>query len=79
MSTLTTHRMAALIGAALEDRGMSQAQFCRMAGVSTKHLNAVLLGKAAAPLSKLDYWAYLLGCRFDVSLVDCPDAPDRQP
>lgn len=72
MSHLTIHRMAAMIGYKLAERGMAQAEFCRLAGVSTKHLNEVLTGKASAPLGTLDYWAYILGCRFDIHLVECP-------
>jgi transcriptional regulator with XRE-family HTH domain len=71
--------MGALIGEALDERGISQAEFCRLAGVSTKHLNEVLRGKAVTPLSTLDYWAWLLGCRFDFQLVTGLPAPPAAP
>jgi transcriptional regulator with XRE-family HTH domain len=61
--------MAALIAEALEKDGLSQAEFCRRAGVSTKHLNLVLNGKATARAATLDYWAWLLGRHFTVRLV----------
>lgn len=60
--------MAELIKQALIEDGISQAEFCRRVGVSTKHLNLVLNGKVAARTAALDYWAFVLGRRFDVSL-----------
>lgn len=60
--------MAELIGAALKEDGISQAEFCRQAGVSTKHLNMVLSGRAAATPATLDYWAFLLGRHFEIRL-----------
>lgn len=57
-----------LIGQALEEDGLSQAEFCRRVGVTTKHLNQVLLGKATARLQALDYWAFVLGRTFVVTL-----------
>lgn len=66
---MTEHHMAYLIGRALAEDGVSQAEFSRKVGVSTKHLNQVLLGKATARPAALDYWAFVLGRRFDVALV----------
>lgn len=68
MSDLTSRKMAALIGQALEDDGLTQAEFCRRVGVSTKHLNTVLSGKATAREAQLDYWAFVLGRSFHVEL-----------
>lgn len=61
--------MARLIGLALENDGISQAAFCRTVGVSPKHLSQVLNGKATARSAALDYWAFVLGRHFEVSLV----------
>lgn len=62
--------MAMLIAGALRQDGVSQAEFCRRAGVSPKHLNLVLNGKAAGRASTLDYWAWLVGRRFIVQLAE---------
>lgn len=61
--------MAQFIGEALAADGISQAEFCRTVGVSTKHLNQVLQGKATARMATLDYWAFVLGFHFEVKLV----------
>lgn len=58
--------MAALIKEELSVQGISQAEFCRRVGVSTKHLNCVLNGKATARMAQLDYWMFALGRRFVV-------------
>ena len=71
---LTAPQVAALIQDALDEEGMSQADFCRLAGVSQKHLSAVFLGKAAAPMGTLDYWAFLLGREVRVRLVKSGEA-----
>ena len=68
--TLTLHEMGRLIGQALEDDGMTQVEFSRRVGCSTKHLNQVILGHATAHASQLDYWAFVLGRRWIVQLVD---------
>lgn len=60
--------MAELIKEALAADGITQGAFCRQVGVSTKHLNLVLQGKATARSATLDYWAFVLGRRFDVTL-----------
>lgn len=66
---LTAIRMGQMIGAALEEAGMTQAEFCRRAGISTKHLNRVIQGHDTEHLATLDYWAFVLGLRWDVSLA----------
>lgn len=65
----TAERMAEAIGAALVEDGISQAEFSRRVGVSPKHLNQVLSGKATARIQALDYWAYVLGRQFAVDLL----------
>jgi transcriptional regulator with XRE-family HTH domain len=60
--------MAQLIDRALVEEGLTQAQFCRLVGVSQKHLSQVLLGKAPASMPTLDYWAFHLGRHFNVEL-----------
>jgi transcriptional regulator with XRE-family HTH domain len=65
----TQKTMAALIAEALNAQGLTQAELARQAGVSTKHVNLVLHGQAGAQLGQLDYWAWILGLRFEVKLV----------
>lgn len=68
-SDLTIHEMGRLIGQALDEDGITQAEFCRRVGCSTKHLNRVISGAATAHPSQLDYWAFVLGRRWRISLV----------
>lgn len=70
--TRTDRVMAQLIDQELADRGMSQAEFCRQVGISPKHLCGVLSGKVSARPAALDYWAFVLGKRFVVTLEDQP-------
>lgn len=65
----TNAAMGALIGEALDDDGVTQAEFARRLGVSTKHVCQVILGKATASPAQLDYWAWALGRRWTVALV----------
>jgi transcriptional regulator with XRE-family HTH domain len=74
-SHLTQIRMARAIAEALDADGLSQSEFARMAGVSAKHVNQVLGGKAGAQPATLDYWAYLLGREWHFELrVARPDS-----
>ena len=61
-------QMASQIAEALEADGITQAEFARRTGVTAKHLNQVLRGKATARYAQLDYWAYVLGRSWAVSL-----------
>lgn len=72
-TVLTAELMAQLIGAALGEDEMSQAEFARRAGVSTKHVNQVLRGKTTARMAQLDYWAFVLRRRFVVTLEKATD------
>jgi len=65
----TQEAMAALISEALAKDGVTQAELARQSGVSEKHVSLVLSGQAGAQIGMLDYWAWLLGLRFDVKLV----------
>jgi len=65
----TQEAMAALISEALAKDGVTQAELARQSGVSEKHVSTVLSGQAGAQIGLLDYWAWLLGLRFDVKLV----------
>lgn len=65
----TATRMGELIGNALAEAGISQAEFCRRVGVSAKHLNRVIQGHSYASHGQLDYWAFALGLKWSVSLV----------
>lgn len=66
---LTSLTMGALVGQALAEDGVSQAEFCRRVGVSPKHLNEVIRGRAVATATQLDYWAFALGRRWSVTLL----------
>jgi hypothetical protein len=66
---LTSLTMGALVGLALAEDGVSQAEFCRRVGVSPKHLNEVIRGRAVATATQLDYWAFALGRRWSVALL----------
>jgi len=65
----TQMRMSELLREALDQQEISQAELARQAGVSLKHVNQVMNGKAGAQQGQLDYWAWLLGLRFEVTLV----------
>jgi transcriptional regulator with XRE-family HTH domain len=65
---LTLLAMAALISGELQRQGMTQAEFARRVGVTEKHVSRVLTGKNGAAMATLDYWAFVLGCRFVVAL-----------
>jgi transcriptional regulator with XRE-family HTH domain len=60
--------MAQLLQTALADAGIPQAVFARRVGVSAKHLNQVLRGRATARMAALDYWAFTLGCTWEITL-----------
>lgn len=64
--------MGALVGEALAEDGLAQAEFARRVAVSAKHLNQVIKGRAVATNAQLDYWAFALGRRWVISL-------ERQP
>lgn len=65
----TQQFMGQLIADALAERDIAQAEFARRTGVSPKHLNQVVTGKATAAPGMLDYWAFLLGYEWKVQLV----------
>jgi transcriptional regulator with XRE-family HTH domain len=59
---------AQLLFKALKAEGLTQVRFARMAGVSPKHLNMVLKGKASASPATLDRWADLLDREWHIEL-----------
>lgn len=65
--------MAEMIRIRLKAQGRSQAWLARQAGVSRKHVNLVLNGKAAASFEMLEGWATFLGLMFIVALYDPTD------
>jgi len=65
--------MADQLAAALEVDGITQAEFARRTGVSPKHINQVLSGKATARHAQLDYWAFVLGREWHIELSDGDD------
>ena len=60
--------MGALIGQALVEDGMAQAEFARRVGSSAKHVNQVINGHAVATHALCDYWAWVLGRRWSITL-----------
>lgn len=57
-----------LIRAAIDDLGLTQAEFARRIGRTEKHVSQVLNGKAGT--AEFDYWALVLGFRFVVEARD---------
>lgn len=72
---LTLEVMAVLINAQLDEQGISQAEFARRVGHTPKHINTVLSHRQHASVATLDYWAFVLGFRFVVTLVALDDDP----
>lgn len=70
---LTLEVMAALISAQLDGQDISQAEFARRVGHTPKHVNTVLNHRQHASVATLDYWAFVLGLRFVVTLVALDD------
>lgn len=73
----TVDAMAELIKEAIDRDGLSQAEFARRVGASTKHVNQVFRGHAAAHPDTLDDWAGAIGRQFVVNLSrEVETAPD---
>lgn len=68
MASSLREQMVNMIGSALADSSMTQAELSRRTGHSTKHINQVLLGNATASIEVLEYWAWTLDSHFDVAL-----------
>lgn len=68
LNNLTIVQMARQIKNAIAQEGLTQAEFCRLVGRTTKHVNQVLNGVATASPGELDYWAHILGYHWEVSL-----------
>jgi len=75
--TLSQALMCQLIGEAIEEDGLTQAEFARRVGCTPKHANQVLTGKAFAAPATLDFWAFVLGRRWHIELlhIDGQEAP----
>jgi len=71
---LTPTKMAALLLEYMNDQDITQAELARRIGRTPKHVNQVVHGKAGT--GELDYWAFVLGLRFDVTLVPLDDEPE---
>lgn len=65
-------QIAAAIAAHLAASGMSQADLAREMGVSPKHVNQILTGKATGSPGLLDFAAFALGCEWHVELREVP-------
>ncbi len=64
-----------LIRSHMQRTSVNQSQLATMIGRSQKHVSRVLTGKAGT--AELDYWAFILGMRFVVTLE--PTAPPADP
>lgn len=73
---LTQLHMARLVAEKVEELGLTQAEFGRRVGATPKHVNTVFSGKSQAYMATLDYWAFILGCRWDVHLVPIDGSTD---
>lgn len=62
----TRAKQAALLVAYMDEHDITQAELARRIGRTPKHVNLVLNGKAGT--GELDYWAFVLGARFVVTL-----------
>lgn len=62
-------QFAALIKTRLDDLGMTQADLAREMGVTPKHINQMLSGKATGSPGMLDYAAHVLGFRWHVTAL----------
>jgi len=51
----------------MDAHSITQAELARLIGRTPKHVNQVLNGKAGT--GELDYWAFVLGMRYEVKLV----------
>lgn len=63
-------QFAKVIAAKLIERGMSQADLAREMGVTPKHINQMLTGKATGSPGMLDYAAHTLGFEWSVTATD---------
>lgn len=63
----TVDQMVTMLAAHMAENGITQAELSRLVGRTPKHINQVFMGKAGT--GELDYWAFVLGLRFVVTLV----------
>lgn len=73
VSVLVTQQMVELLAVHMKTEGITQAELSRRTGRTTKHINQVFGGKAGT--SELDYWAFVLGFKFEVALVPLSSTP----
>lgn len=66
----TVQRMASLLAEWMVENDVTQAQLARLTGRTPKHINQVFSGKAGT--GELDYWAFVLGLTFNVTLDPKP-------
>lgn len=66
MAALTADRQIALLAAYMRENGIAQAELARRTGRTAKHVNQVFRWRAGT--GELDYWAFVLGLRFEVTL-----------
>lgn len=67
----TMQQQRALLLEHMQARGITQTELAQMIGRSVKHVNQVLQGRAGT--HELDYWAWVLGMRYKVSIVERDD------
>lgn len=63
-------QFAAIIEKQPEVKGWSQADLAREMGVTPKHVNQMLTGKATGSPGMLDFAAFTLGFEWQVTAVD---------
>ena len=56
------------ISARMEELGWTQADLARETGLTPKHINQIMQGKATGSPVMLDFVAFVLGCEWDVTL-----------
>lgn len=63
-------QFAAIIEKQLEVKGWSQADLAREMGVTPKHINQMLTGKATGSPGMLDFAAFTLGFEWQVTALE---------
>lgn len=71
--TQTFTQQRTLLADHMQAQNVTQADLARMIGRSAKHVNQVLNGNAGT--HELDYWAWVLGLEFHVTLTARDGAP----
>jgi transcriptional regulator with XRE-family HTH domain len=70
-------KMTQAVRRLMAEQGISQAELARRTGRTTKHVNKVLGGSAGT--RELDYWLFVLGYQFVVTIEAVTPPEESQP